>query len=60
MDKGRIDFFILYFLKVACFRMLELKEKTARKEAEAHGTIKELSVKFETVNAEFIGEREKR
>lgn len=40
--------------------MLELKEKMARKEAEASATIKELSAKFETINAEFIEEKEKR
>lgn len=40
--------------------MLEFKEKMARKEAEANGTIKELSVKLETMNAEFIKERENR
>jgi len=40
--------------------MLELKEKMARKEAEANATIKELSIKFETIDAEIIEEREKR
>lgn len=40
--------------------MLELKEKMAHREAEANATIKELSVKFETINTEIIEEREKR
>jgi len=40
--------------------MLELKEKMTRKEAEANATIKELSIKFETIDAEIIEEREKR
>lgn len=40
--------------------MLELKEKMARKEAEANATIKELSAKFETIDAEIVEEREKR
>lgn len=40
--------------------MLELKEKMARKGEEANATIKKLSEKFETVNTEFIEEKEKR
>lgn len=40
--------------------MLELKEKKTRKETEANATIKDLSLKFETINAEFIEEKEKR
>jgi len=60
LERARSISFTLYFLKVACFRMLELKEKMARKEAEANATIKELSIKFETIDAEIIEEREKR
>lgn len=40
--------------------MLELKEKMACTEAEANATIKHLSEKFETVDAEINEEREKR
>lgn len=40
--------------------MLELKEKMTHKEAETNASIKEFSVKFETMNAEFIEERRKR
>lgn len=40
--------------------MLELKQRMVRKEAEANGTIKELSEKFEAINEEINEEREKR
>nr|XP_012230750.1 PREDICTED: putative leucine-rich repeat-containing protein DDB_G0290503 isoform X2 [Linepithema humile] len=41
-------------------RIVDLKEKMARKEAEANATIKKLSEKFETINVEINEEREKR
>lgn len=40
--------------------MVELKEKMARKESEANATIKELSDKFNAIDAEMNEEREKR
>jgi len=39
---------------------VDLKEKMARKEAEANATIKELSKKYETIDVEINKEREKR
>ncbi|XP_014483292.1 PREDICTED: myosin-2 heavy chain-like [Dinoponera quadriceps] len=41
-------------------RMLELKEQMVSKEAEANATIKELSDRFGTIDAEINEEREKR
>lgn len=53
-------FYFVYFFKVACFRMLELKEKMTRKEAEANTAVQDFRIKIETINEEIIEEREKR
>lgn len=40
--------------------MMELKEKMVRREDEANATIKELTEKIETIDAEVNEEREKK
>lgn len=56
----RENYLFLYFFNIVCFRMMELKEKMACKEAEANATIKQLSEKFGTIDVEIGEEREKR
>lgn len=52
--------FNAFLIDIACFRMVELKEKMAQKENEANATIKELSDKFKTIDVEINEERDKR